>query len=186
MDVKKIGRIPDGGGWRAHGREMGSTCGRRSEPGSATTTSTPSSTTTAASPTPRSSPTRRAATCAAFLARAVDALRRPRHRPHRRGHDRQPLELHAAATTSPTILDARSASSTSSSSRTARGRTARSSGSTAPCRPSGPTGRSSPQRRTHRRPCTLARPLQHSTTPQRPRRPPPDQPPVTNLMAGYT
>lgn len=25
MDVKKIGRIPDGGGWRAHGREMGDT-----------------------------------------------------------------------------------------------------------------------------------------------------------------
>lgn len=24
MDVKKIGRIPDGGGWKAHGREMGS------------------------------------------------------------------------------------------------------------------------------------------------------------------
>src|SRR5688572_25593562 len=23
MDVKKIGRIPDGGGWRAHGREAG-------------------------------------------------------------------------------------------------------------------------------------------------------------------
>jgi transposase InsO family protein len=23
MDVKKIGRIPDGGGWRVHGREMG-------------------------------------------------------------------------------------------------------------------------------------------------------------------
>ena len=29
MDVKKIGRIPDGGGWRAHGREMGSTHARR-------------------------------------------------------------------------------------------------------------------------------------------------------------
>ena len=29
MDVKKIGRIPDGGGWRAHGREMGSTKRRR-------------------------------------------------------------------------------------------------------------------------------------------------------------
>ena len=29
MDVKKIGRIPDGGGWRAHGREMGSTSRRR-------------------------------------------------------------------------------------------------------------------------------------------------------------
>jgi transposase InsO family protein len=25
MDVKKIGRIPDGGGWKAHGRRMGST-----------------------------------------------------------------------------------------------------------------------------------------------------------------
>jgi transposase InsO family protein len=25
MDVKKIGKIPDGGGWRAHGRQMGST-----------------------------------------------------------------------------------------------------------------------------------------------------------------
>ena len=25
MDVKKIGKIPDGGGWKAHGREMGST-----------------------------------------------------------------------------------------------------------------------------------------------------------------
>jgi transposase InsO family protein len=29
MDVKKIGRIPDGGGWRAHGRAMGSTNQRR-------------------------------------------------------------------------------------------------------------------------------------------------------------
>jgi transposase InsO family protein len=28
MDVKKIGRIPDGGGWRAHGREMGTTSER--------------------------------------------------------------------------------------------------------------------------------------------------------------
>jgi transposase InsO family protein len=29
MDVKKIGRIPAGGGWRAHGRHMGSTNARR-------------------------------------------------------------------------------------------------------------------------------------------------------------
>ena len=28
MDVKKLGRIPDGGGWRAHGREMGTTSAR--------------------------------------------------------------------------------------------------------------------------------------------------------------
>jgi transposase InsO family protein len=30
MDVKKIGRIPDGGGWRLHGREMGSSSLRKS------------------------------------------------------------------------------------------------------------------------------------------------------------
>ncbi|KRF28996.1 transposase [Phycicoccus sp. Soil802] len=29
MDVKKLGRIPDGGGWKAHGREMGSTSKRK-------------------------------------------------------------------------------------------------------------------------------------------------------------
>ncbi|HVM06927.1 MAG TPA: IS481 family transposase [Acidimicrobiales bacterium] len=29
MDVKKIGRVPDGGGWRAHGREMGSTAAKK-------------------------------------------------------------------------------------------------------------------------------------------------------------
>ena len=29
MDVKKLGRIPDGGGWRAHGRAMGRTSRRR-------------------------------------------------------------------------------------------------------------------------------------------------------------
>jgi transposase InsO family protein len=29
VDVKKIGRIPDGGGWRAHGRAMGSTAAKK-------------------------------------------------------------------------------------------------------------------------------------------------------------
>jgi transposase InsO family protein len=29
VDVKKLGRIPDGGGWRAHGRQMGSTGDKR-------------------------------------------------------------------------------------------------------------------------------------------------------------
>jgi transposase InsO family protein len=32
MDVKKLGRIPDGGGWRAHGRQMGSTKARKNAP----------------------------------------------------------------------------------------------------------------------------------------------------------
>jgi hypothetical protein len=58
MDVKKIGRIPDGGGWRAHGRQMGSTAAkRRTRIGFGYVHS--SSMTTAASPTPRYSPTRR-------------------------------------------------------------------------------------------------------------------------------
>ena len=29
MDVKKVGRVPDGGGWRAHGRRMGSTAAKK-------------------------------------------------------------------------------------------------------------------------------------------------------------
>ncbi len=29
MDVKKIGKIPDGGGWKAHGRQMGSTWAKK-------------------------------------------------------------------------------------------------------------------------------------------------------------
>lgn len=29
MDVKKIGRIPDGGGWKAHGRQMGKTSAQK-------------------------------------------------------------------------------------------------------------------------------------------------------------
>jgi transposase InsO family protein len=32
MDVKKLGRIPDGGGWKAHGREMSRTRERRDNP----------------------------------------------------------------------------------------------------------------------------------------------------------
>lgn len=29
MDVKKLGKIPDGGGWKAHGRQLGSTAARK-------------------------------------------------------------------------------------------------------------------------------------------------------------
>jgi transposase InsO family protein len=32
MDVKKLGRIPDGGGWKAHGRDMGSSWHRKNHP----------------------------------------------------------------------------------------------------------------------------------------------------------
>lgn len=29
IDAKKIGKIPDGGGWKAHGRQMGSTAAKK-------------------------------------------------------------------------------------------------------------------------------------------------------------
>ena len=29
VDVKKIGRIPDGGGWKAHGRQIGKTSAQK-------------------------------------------------------------------------------------------------------------------------------------------------------------
>ena len=60
MDVKKLGRIPDGGGWRAHGRATREPPATASRPRSASTTSTRWSTTTPGWPTPRSCPTRRA------------------------------------------------------------------------------------------------------------------------------
>ena len=54
VDVKKLGRIPDGGGWRAHGRgNDGHT--RAAHADRLRATSTPPSTPTAASPTARSS-----------------------------------------------------------------------------------------------------------------------------------
>ena len=67
VDIKKLGRIPDGGGWRAFGR--GSAQDRRAQerdragrsaarqPRAATSSCTTPSTTTPGSPTPRSSPT---------------------------------------------------------------------------------------------------------------------------------
>ena len=33
MDVKKLGRIPDGGGWRAHGRGVGTAAKKKTPPG---------------------------------------------------------------------------------------------------------------------------------------------------------
>ena len=62
VDVKKLGRIPDGGGWRAHGRGSRPAYHRRS----ATSTSTRRSTITPARPTRRSTTMRRAPPAPAF------------------------------------------------------------------------------------------------------------------------
>ena len=183
MDVKKLGRIPDGGGWRAHGRARRANHATAQTARSGSTTSTRWSTTTPGWPTPRSCPTRRAPTCAGFLTRAVGLLRRPRHHPDRAADDRQRLGLpvRRCARSAPS-----SASDRSSSGPTAPGRTARSNASTAPCRPSGPTGRSSPATTNAPPPLhpgssttTLNAATAHSEDT-------PDQPTATNLMAGYT
>ena len=144
MDVKKLGRIPDGGGWQAHGRAATvDRPRRRSGPGSATTTSTRSSTTTPGWPTPRSSPTRRAPPARRSCERAAAYFAEQGITRIERVHDRQRLRL--------PLLPRRqarrarpSAHGRSSSSPTAPGRTARSSASTGPWPPSGPTGRPSP------------------------------------------
>ena len=70
MDVKKLGKIPDGGGWRAHGRAMGSTAARKG-PGSATTTCTPLVDDHSRLAYCEILPDEKGPTCAAFLARAA-------------------------------------------------------------------------------------------------------------------
>ncbi len=57
--LKKLGRIPDGGGWRVHGRAAGRERHGTRRPRSATPTSTPRSTPTPGSPTASSPATRR-------------------------------------------------------------------------------------------------------------------------------
>lgn len=73
MDVKKIGRIPPGGGWRAHGREMGySSAHRKARIGFDFVHSVVDDHSRAAYS--EILPDEKAATTAAFLARAVDRL----------------------------------------------------------------------------------------------------------------
>jgi len=71
MDVKKIGRIPDGGGWRAHGRAMGrSAAQKRARIGYDYVHSLLDDHTRLAYS--EILPDEKGATCAAFLARAAD------------------------------------------------------------------------------------------------------------------
>ena len=182
MDVKKIGRIPDGGGWRAHGREMGSTSAKRkARIGFDYVHSVVDDHSRFAYT--EILPDEKAATASAFFARAIDVfadagitieavmtdnhwsytrssslpelLARPRHHPQA---DPPPLPLaeRQGRALQPDPAD----------------------------RMGLPAGLHH-QPRPHRRPGTMARLLQPPTAPQRTRRPATHQPPVTNLMAGY-
>ena len=143
VDIKKLGRIPDGGGWKVLGKQAGIKNNSGHGPGrSATATSTPRSMTTAVSPTPRSSATN---------------ARRPR-RGSGPGPDRgSPITGSRSVRSSPTTAAATAAgsslmhwarSSTASPGPTGHRPTARSNASTAPCSRSGLTsGPTTPKRK---------------------------------------
>jgi hypothetical protein len=139
MDVKKIGRIPDGGGWRAHGREMGSTSRRRNTRiGYDYIHSVVDDHSRYAYSEILSDET--AATTAAFFARAL--TRFAEHGIHIDAvmTDNAWNYTHSNALRS--LLDASGAKHILIR-RTAHGRTARSNASTRPCNPNGPTDTSS-------------------------------------------
>lgn len=136
VDVKKLGRIPAGGGWKVHGRGQ---AGRR--PRVATPTSTPQSTTIPASPTARSSATSRRRPPS-----ASGVVRRPGS-PSRAWRCRRCSPTPDPPTAAPPSPGSapRPASGTASPGRTGRRPTARSSASTARCSRSGPTSGSTAQ-----------------------------------------
>ena len=169
MDVKKIGRIPDGGGWRAHGRApnvnlaSGSTAAGFDYVHSLVDDHSRLAYSEILAD-------EKGTTCAGFLVRAIGLLRRPRRHPDRRADDgqrlvlqvvpagrvcrtRHPPDLHPA----PLPLAER------------QGRTTQ----PHPADRMGLSAGLHHQRRPRRSPCALARALQHSTPPQRTRGLPP-------------
>jgi transposase InsO family protein len=179
MDVKKIGRIPDGGGWRAHGRAV-TKADKERRPGVGFDYVHSLVDDHSRLAYSEILPDEKGETCAAFLERAIDYFatfgigRIERLMTDNAFAYRYSLrDLCAAHGIAQKFI-----------------------------RPHCPwqNGKVETLNRTlqiewayrqvftstDRRPCTLARVLQHSTAPQRTRRATPDQPTVTNLLAGYT
>ena len=183
MDVKKLGRIPDGGGWRAHGRAARST--GRDRTGTVGFDYVHSLV---------DDHSRLAYSEVLTDEKGVDLRRVPRPgRGYFAAHGIDRIERvmtdNAWAYKYSLREVVRPAGSPAEvhPSRTARGRTARSNGSTAPWQTEWAYRQVfTSNDRAHRRACPLDRALQHSTPPQRSRRAPADQPPDTNLMAEYT
>src|SRR4051794_31658459 len=153
VDVKKLGKIPSGGGWRAHGRQHGQTSAqKRARIGYDYVHSMVDDHSRLAYSEILAD--EKGATCAGFIARAaayfatygiarIEQVMTDNHMSYKLSND-------VRASSSAWAPD------TCSSGRTVPGRTARSNGSTERCRSSGPTGRSPQQRRPHRRPCAMA------------------------------
>jgi len=140
MDVKKVGRIHHGGGWKAHGRQMGTTgAKKRARIGFDYIHSLVDDHSRLAYS--EVLPDEKGVTCAAFLLRAaayfaahgIPRIERVMTDNHFSTRTPMPSQPPSRPWTPPT----------SSSDPTAPGKTARSSATTAPCRSSGPTARSS-------------------------------------------
>ena len=180
MDVKKVGRIPDGGGWRAHGRS-------EEVPARGIGYDRVHSLVDDYSRLAYSEilPDEKGPTCAGFLSRAsayftehgIDRIERvitDNHLSYRRSADVSAVitDLGAEAQVHPAALPAAE----------------RQGGEVQPHlagRVGLPAGLPQ-QRRPLRSTCAMARALQHSTPPHRTRRAPARQPAVTNLMAEYS
>ena len=178
MDVKKIGRIPDGGGWRAHGREMG-----RPGPRKARRIRLRPLGRRRPQPlrVPEILPDEKGATTAGFFARPLTAS--PATASHRRGHDRQRLDYtHSNELASSSSSRHRPPAHQAALPLAERqGRTLQPDPSDRMGLPasSPPTPNAPPRLHPGSSTTTLAAATAHSEAS-------PDQPAVTNLMAGYT
>jgi transposase len=140
MDVKKIGKIPDGGGWKAHGRAATKTEKmRQPKIGYDYVHSLVDDHSRLAYS--EILPDEKGATCAGFCSAPPPTLPATASNGSTASSPITPSPTVARPTSSRPWLS--SVRGTSSSDRTVRGRTARLSGSTAPCRSNGPIGTSS-------------------------------------------
>ena len=184
MDVKKIGRIPDGGGWRAHGRQIGkSSAQKKARIGFDYIHSLIDDHSRFAYSEILTD--EKASTCTEFLARAVQHFAAHRHHSHPGGHDRQPLELHPQRLPAGVVDPDQGHPPADQAALPLAEREGRAVQPKPPKR-MGLSAGLHHQHRPQRRSWPLARALQQSTTTQRTRGPSPHQPPVTNLMTEYT
>lgn len=183
MDVKKIGRIPDGGGWRADGRQMGSTAAKkRARIGFDYVHSVVDDHSRYAYS--EILPDEQGDTCAGFFERALAQFAAVGIRV-----ERVMTDNHWSYTKSTKLAGLLKQHRIAH--KLIRPHCPWQNGKVEPFKPhpADRVGLSTglrQQRRPIHSPCPLARVLQHSPPTQRPRRRPAHQPPVTNRMAEYT
>jgi len=184
MDVKKLGKIPDGGGWRAHGRAA--TVDHRHKKvkvGYDYVHSLVDDHSRLAYS--EILPDETGATCAAFLGARRGVLRRPGDHPDRTRHDRQRPGLPALGRPQAGGRRARSPAEVHQAPLSVAEREGRAPQPHAGHRMGLPADLRQ-QRGPSGRPCALDRALQHCPPPQRTQGQTPNQPPVTNVVTGYT